>query len=163
MSETIAVALIVAFSGLAGSCVGWLLERSRRTHDREMRLLEWKRQDRLERLAPIRDYLDTFSRATRNLGASLRLLEALRASRASPDAVEAVEQEVDERIADLNRVLQESGHAIMRSSDVRLTGLVAELFVTARDEDLATKEAEQKLGRGTRQAWDRLEELQSDL
>jgi len=163
MSETIAVALItgglVGSSALGTQLLGWWLERGRRAHERETRLLEWRRADRLERLAPIRDYLDALSREAVKVG--LTTQAARREKAASGGAHRALKAQV----ARLKEVLEESIHVTLRSPDLRLSELLSALLQTVEGNlRLAAQDRDpEKLDEPIRQAWDHLEELQSAL
>lgn len=155
MSDVVAVALITGgvaiISGLAGSWVGWWLERGRWAHQREMRLLDWRHQDRLERLAPIRDYLDSVSREVTNFALATGVGD---------------QEGIQKYASRLELVMEQQQHANFRSRDVELgkrLGEVAQCVLQA----LQTKDAPEAviagIGSAAASAWDRLEELQTEL
>jgi hypothetical protein len=181
MSETVAVALItgglVALSSLITQGMNTWLDQGRRRHEaqqltrqlneeREMRVLEWRRADRLERLAPVREFLDALSREAVVIGAAA--LEVARAKRSGQDRHEidrheSCVQQCKDRLA---RFLQEKGQARFRISDPQLDAALWELMewitkiVAANDveEDVGAT-----LAAPVKRAWDRLEQLQTAL
>jgi len=170
MSETVAVALItgglVAFSGVAGQGIAWWLERGRRTHDRDMRLLEWRRQDRLERLAPVGKLLDAISREAVNLGVAAQGVASATAAGKGPDEVAAMQREVVQRSSRLRSILEKQGQVMWRSSDEELnTPLLAilECIVQTLVQSDRSSDMARDLAAWVRKAWDRLDELQSAL
>ena len=166
MSETVAVALIsalptaaVAIAALVGN---FLLDRRRHTHEqkqlvqqlrheRDMRLLEWRRQDRLERLAPVRAFLDAAGREAVGLG-----------------LYENIDEVPLERFDRVTKLMEEQGHAVLLSADERLSLLFRELL-TAMQSLIQSKPGDdrrplrEQVARCARKAWDRLEELKTDL
>jgi hypothetical protein len=162
MSDTVAVALISALPtaavALAALLGNFLLEGRRHEHDqsqaarqfehdRQMRILEWRRADRLERLAPVRDFLDGLSR------------EAL--------VLTAVSENLDgDYVERLTAFLRNHGGAIVHISDPTLrdavVGVMAAFQVALEKRSMTDKERDAWQA-AARRGWDRLEELQSAL
>ena len=171
MSETVAVALItgglVILAGLVTQLMAAWLERGRRVHEREIRLLEWRRQDRLERLAPIREFLDAASREGLNLAAVAEHVRAGGATGAAVAEIEGVKTWVEKRSGRLLKFLDEEAYVAWRSSDARLTSLLLDVLRTIEQlipkQEAPPKGTATRLERTIQEAWDRLEELQSAL
>lgn len=164
MGDTVAVALIsvlptatVALAALVGN---FLLDERRRAHERgqlasqleherEMRLLEWKRTDRMERLAPIRGYVDAVSREI------TAYMIALRAPDSDPPANRIV------------AVLDQYVHLSWRFTT--LDGQLSELLATVIEDTSALLDQNRddklvdRMLTNIGNLWDRLDELQSAL
>jgi len=189
MSETVAVALIsalptatVALAALAGN---FLLEGRRRghergqlarqfDHDRQMRVLEWRRADRLQRLQPIQDYLGSAGREVTRLDMAVRGLREARGEGKGADAVAEWEKRLHESLLRVIAIQGETPQIVLRSPDERLAQLLFDLAECFGDigaayrEDGegrsgAGKDVRMKMVKTVKQAWDRLEELQSAL
>jgi len=171
MSETVAVALItgglVILAGVVTQLVAAWLEQGHRSHERAVRLLEWKRADRVERLAPIREFLDAASREGLNLAAVAGHVRDGRATGAAVAEIEAVQTWLEKRSERLLNILEEEAYVVWRSSDARLTSLLLDVLKTMErlipKQEAPPDETAKRLERTIQEAWDRLEELQSAL
>ena len=103
----------------------FLLEQRRRTHEqqqiarqleheREMRLLEWKRADRLERLAPIRAYVDALSREAMAFIVARRLAERHATGALHADEHPQANRDMAESASRMMAVLEEYEHVHLR-------------------------------------------------
>jgi len=188
MSETVAIALISAVPTAAVALVAlvgnFLLDQRRRTHEqgqlarqleheREMRLLEWKRADRLERLAPIRAYVDNLSREATAFIFASRVATRDATVGQEPHARSSAHPELNKIGSRLLAVLDQYQHVNWRCTlDEPLSLLLFDFAHNIRvlleqsaqeapEEDIEATES--KLLATTAKLWDRLDELQSSL
>lgn len=188
MSETVAVALIsalpataVALAALVGN---FLLDQRRRNHEekqlagqfaheREMRLLEWRRADRLERLAPIREFLDAFSREVTNFALAMQHVEKAKASSSGEDEIKPLLGHVLECLSRLQVIFEQQHQAVYRAAfDDQLLRLLHDFtgelraLMAVTGESLLQESPPKSwldLTKTTAHMWNRLEELQSAL